>query len=345
MSQRLHSPGNTSPSLDAALHSAATSADLEGALQDRKKQKKAAERLQELIAQMPSGPRFKAENFAVEFVHDPARGPDFDRRHDALNISHRVVEAFLASTRNDLEELSASIGLNGGFLINYEGVGAERIGAHLTPSTQDQGGWIMAETSGSPIDRRNYQPLPQIVGADGHFYVPADRDGITSAVPLPVDENDIVLNGQQIIDEITNDPACALLIADICSVPEAHQMGFASATEDAVLSEVQKLNRYRNHPLRYAIAAIAGIKGLRNANMEPIGHALNDELLNAVSLILHTRRHLKAPGKWLGKKTSNMVSVELPSGDTGFLDVDWNITAQPLAGLQPRSDVKIKNGF
>ncbi len=285
---------------------------------------------------------FPADEIEVQFVADAKRGSDFDARHELLNVSARVIETIRFGTDNQIAQLTKDIQGQGGFLMSYKGVGEQRIENRLDSRWSEEGGWVMAETSGRPVNSEtNWQPGERIVGGDGHFWVPPDREIDLGDLPLPIADEDVVLEGEKIIEEILSDPACAVLIADICATTP--KMGFASATEDVALHQISLLNATRRHQLKYAIAAIASVKGLENEQGEPIGREFDPGLLNVASVILHTRANL--PGCMLGRQTNRKVSATLPDGTPVSLLVDWYITAQKLAGIQPRKDVRFLNSL
>ncbi len=294
-------------------------------------------RLHDRVAAQPRI-HFPADDIEVSFVRDGSKGVEFDARHEQLNISQRVVDTILHPTRAAIESLTQDIKTKGGFLLSYQGVGSERLSQCLDLSHPEQGGWVMDETSGRPVTEATaWQKGERVIGGDGHFWVPPDREITLGEIPLPIESGDVVLEGQKIIEEILADPACAVLIADICAIMP--KMGFASATEDVALHEIATLNESRSHQLQYAIAAIASVKGMVDAEGNSLGAEFDPGLLNVASVILHTRAGL--PGCVLGRQTNRRSPVQMQDGTWASLIVDWYITAQKLADLKRRDDVRI----
>lgn len=296
-------------------------------------------RLSERIASTPNI-HFPADNIEVEFVTNPDRGVEFDRRHQDLNISQRVVSVIQSGIAEHIDALTKDVKDRGGFLIDYDGVGADRIRRSIDRSRPYEGGWLMVEATGCPVDKATGIAGERIVGGDGHFWVPPDRVIESGDLPLPSGE-DHVYEGRRIIEEIMADPACAVLIADICSV--APNMGFASAIEHTALEQISHLNDVRSHKLRYAIAAIAGIRGLLDQSGRPLAEQSDLDIANVASVILHTRGQI--PGKLLGLQMNHVVPSKLPDGTPVSLLVDWYVTAQKLEGIRPRKNVRVINGL
>lgn len=304
------------------------------------------ERLVRRIETMPSTLRFPAEGMQVEFVADVSRGPEFDLRHNFLLRTNEVVTALLSRQKERMRPVMEAIQANGGFFEVYDGICAKRLQDHLDWKNPQEGGWLMAETSGCPVtSETGYVRGPRVIGGDGHFQIPPDRRLTYDEhdIPLPIGSKDIVIEGDQIIQEIVSDPACAMLIADICSLPGTHRMGFAAVTEDVAISEAAKLNPDRQHPLKYVVAAITSIKGLVDKNKNDLIEPLETGWLNVPSIVMHTRRAAFS-GTVLGKQVNRYVPVELPAGDPGALRVDRYITVQNISGVRPRPDVRVVGG-
>ncbi len=276
------------------------------------------------------GIRHKAQDIIVTKIEDPARGPEFDYRHEKLNITPEVVATALSHEPDRAFLLRRKIRDRGGFLEHYSDVGAGRIAETVRPGENDGGGWLMLEASGSLV--KGGVPHPRIVGGDGHFFVPPDKQLFVPSVPLPIDQerHDVVFDeGLDALREILADPACAMLVSDICTVEEARGCGFASATEDTAIDRAKELNQERTHKLRYLVAAIAAVRGVLDSHGRMIGIEFKPSLLNMISLIMHVRRQAHE-GLIMGIQRGRTVPTELPGGDKGEILLDWYTTAQPI---------------
>lgn len=280
----------------------------------------------------------------VEFARDPARGVDFDRRHNDLLITRALIEALLSGDKARITEMRQKIAKTGGFLMHYDGEGKDRLEHGYDFSYPSKGGWLMAETSAVPVDSTGF-PLRQdrILGADGQFYIPADTpDATAEKFPLLLSNNDRILDGDMISQEIRGKPQIAMLIADIATVPDWSGYGFAAATEDAAFQRVvQEINVQRENVIKYALAAIASVKAVCKGNVM-LSKVQEPGLRNYRSLYLHTLRQ-NATGYIHGKQTLQKVPVELPAGDKGELLVDWYVTVQQLEEVEVRDDIVIRD--
>ena len=286
------------------------------------------------------------QNIEVEFVRSPVRGQDFDARHNRLLITRQAVEILLRGDPEEIKRFRAAIADCGGFLLPYNGVGTERTGDAYDSGQPEKGGWLMAEASGIPV-RSSSVPDGRVVGADAQIYVPPDKviEYSSERAPLPVGPDDRPFEGDSIIAEILRNPQTAMLISDISAVPEWQRFGFAAACEDGafkrVITEINKVRENANG-IKYALAAIASLKGVQDKNHRNLTDVLDPGLRFIRSVLLHTLRSNRAPGVILGKQVGHTVPAELPCGEQGHLLLDWYLTAQPLAGMNIRDDITLR---
>ncbi len=289
----------------------------------------------------------RLEDIEVEFVRNPARGADFDRRHNDLLITREVIETLLSQEKARISAMRTQVARSGGFLMRYDRVGEQRLHDVYDGQNPVKGGWLMAETSGIPLDRSGQRIAGRVLGADGQFYIPPDDDTATpDPFPLLQIGKDSFLDAPMTSEEVRTHPQTAMLIADISSVREFTGYGFSAATEDAAfLRVVQEINAQRSgiNAIKYALAAIASVKGVMDKNKVLLAPALDPEgMRNYRSMFLHTLRG-DASGDLLGKQVRHLVPVELPAGDEGFLYVDWYVTSQRLENATMRSDLALRD--
>lgn len=298
--------------------------------------------LQQARQNVPQRPG-SLDDISVEFVRSPDRGVNFDARHNAMLLTRESVEALLSGDQERINELRAKVETRGGFFLRYQGEGKERLEHAYSHDRPGEGGWLMAETSGRPmLDPTREEFSKKVLGGDGQFLILPDRDNVSSdELPLPdILRGDTVMEGEAILQEIMNDPACAMLIADIATLEEYRRYGFARATEDAAFMRVLlDINHHRQKTVKYALAAMASLKGVQDANHQNLSPIHEPGMRNMPSLLLHVSKPGRAPGFILGKQKGRTVPVELPAGDQGHLLFDWYVTAQPLANVKPRSDI------
>ncbi len=299
------------------------------------------------VRQTPRPRPGSLDDISVEFVRSPERGVNFDTRHNAMLVTREAVEALLSGDQERIGELRTKIETRGGFFLRYQGEGKERLEHAYAADNPGEGGWLMAETSARPIlDGTGEEVSDKVLGGDGQFLILPDRDDASSdELPLPdVLRGDALIEGEAVLQEILSDPACAMLIADIATAEEYRRYGFARATEDAAFMRVLlDINHHRRKTVKYALAAMASLKGVQDANHQSLSPVHEPGMRNMPSLLLHVSKPGRAPGFILGKQKGRTVPVELPAGDQGHLLFDWYVTAQPLANVRHRSDIDMRD--
>ncbi len=279
----------------------------------------------------------------VERVTNPERGPSFDFRHNQLLTRDALVEVLASNDSERIRALEDEIAESGGFLLEYNGVGTERLNNAFDFNDPARGGWIMLETSAIPLDK-NGAPLTsgKVLGADGQFYIPPDSDDASPEhFPLLEAGRDVIMNGLVISEGIKTHPAEAMCIADISAVREYSRFGFAAVTEDAAFYLLQEINGLRQHTIKYVVAAIASVKGVMDNEGALLAPALDGSgLSNLRSLNLHINRR-NARGFLHGKQSGRRVPVNLPDKTPGSLIVDWFVTVQEVKKMTPPQNLYI----
>ncbi|HRH93412.1 MAG TPA: hypothetical protein PKV72_02675 [Candidatus Peribacteria bacterium] len=297
-----------------------------------------------LLKMLVRGVRMKAEEIEIEDVLDPSRGDALDawHNHPGVNSGLRTVEVALRKDQALAQAFAEAVNNSGAFYQQYVNETRGRIddGMH---TRGDGGGWKIFVGSGrirsnsAPFHlgaRQNY--------AHGDFLFPADKKGVEPVVPLPTGKQDIVFpSGKHILDEILADPACAFLIADICSYPQGRQLGVASKVEDHAFDLARQMNAGtgRAHQLKYAVSAMANVVSVTDEN-DGVVWTFAPSALNLISLVMHTKRAVRQ-GTIIGEQREQKIA-EITLDDRRYtINGDWYIAAQRTDATGKSSSVSV----
>lgn len=301
-----------------------------------------------LLKRLVLGVRMKAEDVIIEDVVDPSRGDGLDawHNHPGVNSGLRTVEVALQRDQALAQSFAEAVNNSGAFYQQYVNETRGRItdGMH---TRSDGGGWKVFVGSGRI--RSNSAPF-QLAGrqdyAHGDFLFPADKKGVEPVVPLPTGKQDIVFpSGQHILDEILADPACAFLIADICSYPQGRQLGIASKVEDHAFDLARRMNSGtgREHPLKYAVSAMANVVSVTDEKDEVVW-TFTPSALNLISLVMHTKRAVRQ-GTIIGEQRQQKIAEITLGGRKYTINGDWYIAAQRTEGSGKTASVSLPTGL
>ncbi len=280
----------------------------------------------------------------TQIVIDECKGKDLADRHEALNIEKTVVQTALLGTPDEKRRLQKKIEDEGGFFEHYtpEFV-AQRIHDRVG-TLADGSGWIIVESLGKPTRKSDFALGDEIVGGDIHLWIHGDTESVKleSSVALDESKGDIIFpNGRDVWEAIQKYPATAAWISDVCSIrgilknnAEFFQpIGFASSASNKAFQVAEELSGSRKYPLQWSLAAIADVTHVLDAQKNPLA-TLRPTWLNQRSLDLHRRDRFRGEEVYrsviLGEQVHRLLPVELPYGDKGFLQINWNIVAQEL---------------
>ncbi len=272
----------------------------------------------------------KSHDLRGELVRDPSRAAALAQRHERLNIASDVVMTALAEDREAWRSMYAKIDRYGGFFEHYdEDFVRDRI---EDPAGPEKGGWIVAASYGKPRPQD-----AEIEGGDIQLWVPPD-DAKSLPESIALTEKDFVnKDTQRILDFLRQYPMRTAWTSDVCSERgqgfETH--GFASTATSTAFSRIADLNRGREHPVDFTLAAIAEVTGVLGENGEEL-RSIDPPWPNTQSLILHRRVRKTAVGvnlaSWeLGKQLDRRVPVTLPDGRSFFIRMNWSIVCQELS--------------
>ena len=282
-------------------------------------------------------------------ITDPAHGIVLADHHEKLNIKKRVVEIALSKNQQRLVALWQEVLKNGGFFEDFTPeFEANRIGHAVVDP--DEGGWKIVESHGI-LTRKDFSLGPDVAGGDIQLKLPSVRStGFAEALRLnpkkkrgPKDRIDP--HHREIWEEIAAEPAAVAWISDVCSLRGSNAFGpeffppagFASKAKDGVFEEVRQINTERKIPIRWALSAVAEVVRLWNRAKSKVLHEFHPTLFNQRGLDIVTERErvdkngVIYRNAYLGKQLKRMMPVELPGGDTGYLEFTWHIGGEEIS--------------
>ncbi len=304
----------------------------------------------------------RAEGLKARVITDSSDAPGLAQRHKILNIKKRVLECGLATIPDKVEErikleqrkteLAKEIWHFGGFFDDYTlDKMAERIQGRI--QEPDGEGWEVVEASGH-LMRQDLTWGPEVVGGDIQVWVPSVRTrNLVEELMLKgklrknkkaknAKEDTVHEDARTLWREILKEPAMSAWISDVCSLRGKEAFGeeylvtsgFASTASEGAFREIRKLNASRKIPVRYALSAVAEVTHILNKRQKLLA-LFDPKLRNQKGIDLTNRPRVRPDGTayhnvMLGIQRGRLSPVELPYGDMGFLQFNWNIAAQEI---------------
>ncbi len=280
----------------------------------------------------------EAANLHGEIVQEKTWAPEILARRERLFLARKTAEVLLTKDVRQLNGLRDFFEKQGGLFDPYTlAFIEERL---EQPANAQEGGWVVSLGIGQTYNDL-LQVIPgEIVGADVQLFVPPDVKNAELPKELVLGDTDVIdPNFAPLYREICKNPQTAAWLSDVTSDrgvqrPDGRNFtvhGFAKTATNRAYDAVEAMNVQRQFPVKWSLAAIAAIAGLRNASGEEIVR-VPAPLQSKMSMGLHSRSRIKGGAELqsfpLGTKMGSLTEVSMPDGSTYFVEINWNILAQ-----------------
>lgn len=272
-----------------------------------------------------------------EIITGPQYAQELYQRHHILNKAQVVAKAIYLALKNQgkmLRTLAATLPLEGAFiedesLQHYEDILRDPL-------------WIIAHAGGKIRDPQTLQWREFQNVADMQVQMPEDRADapLVTSVPHPGDPNSFFHDyhkeeAQRIAEEIHANPAIAACISNVGVHPmECRKLGFASLARQTISQHLQEsVNPPRENEIRYLLANMFSIRGLRVPTEPKPIISLKHPIINKVSIYMHAlSTQFNALYAW--RVRGKDIPITIPVADNqnvhAGLQVDWETVVLPL---------------